>query len=208
MPKQLNAGQITQALQRAFGFKGRYVPMLDEVIVPVYVIQDPAPSNPTRLCAGVGDLVVVATINEYVQLFNPVGSGNIVNVTNVVTSSDVKLELLIAFFDSTVGLSVVGNHFRDRRLGGSPSSVIRTNSTQVGGAGDRVAIVAVDGALSQTAAWEASTGDPRQPLAVLGEGRGLIVQKRDQSVTGTIRVNFRYLEIPQTQENPAGGIPG
>jgi len=52
MPKMLNNGQITRTLQRAFGFKGRYNPMLDEVIVPVYPITDPAPAAPPRLCAG------------------------------------------------------------------------------------------------------------------------------------------------------------
>jgi len=210
MPKQLNNGKVTESLQRAFGFKGRYIPMLDEVIVPVYVIADPAPAAKSKLCAatvtvsnpdGTGGFLV------YAQLFNPVGSGNIVSVTNVVTSSDAKQTLAIRFFNGTVGVDRPDIHFRDRRVGGEPSTIIRRETNATSGQGDLVAFVDVDGALSQTAAWETQSGDPRQPLAVLDEGQGMIVQQ-NVDLLAQHRVNWRFLEIPITQQNPSGGLPG
>jgi len=207
MPKQLNSGQITQALQRAFGFKGRYIPMLDEVIVPVYVIADPSPASQTRLCAataGAGPSIALEVSG--VQLFNPLGSGNVVNVTNVTASSDIKQQHDITFFDGD--LPITSNiHFRDRRNRGTPSTQIRASASLLPFLGDTVAVIEVDGALAQTASWETQAGDPRQPLAVLDEGQGLLVQERDDALTGLIRVNFRFLEIPKSETNPAGGLP-
>jgi len=204
MPKQLNNGQITQALQRAFGFKGRYIPMLDEVIVPVYVIADPSPAAQTKLCAATASLTIDQT-NAFVQLFNPPGSGNIVNVTNVVAISDAKIAIDIAFHDTPGVQNLSDIHFRDRRFSGSPSTQIRSETPGVL-LGELVAVITVDGALSQTAAWETQAGDPRQPLAVLDEGQGLIVQKRD-IVSASLSVNFRFLEIPRSEVNPSGGVP-
>jgi len=78
VPKQLNNGKITEALAAAFGFKGRYIPMLDEVIVPVYQISDPAPSAPSVICAGTIIMPAPSTLPSavtQVQIFNPAGSG-------------------------------------------------------------------------------------------------------------------------------------
>jgi len=85
MPKQLNNGAITQALQRAFGFKGRYIPMLDEVIVPVYNIEDPVPAEPAQTY-GVAVLVPAATIIDdqmVAQMRNPVGSGVVCAINSI-----------------------------------------------------------------------------------------------------------------------------
>jgi len=208
VPKQLNSGAITQALQRAFGFKGRYIPMLDEVIVPVYVIADPSPASQTKLCAATTSVSTDAANFGIIQLFNPLGSGNVVNVTNVVVSSSVKEALNIVFFDGGDAFDQRPNiHFRDRRNPGEPSTVIRREAVVATPVGDLVATVEVDGALSQTASWESQSGDPRQPLAVLPEGTGLAVQQFDELITALFRVNFRFLEIPRTEVNPVGGLP-
>jgi len=69
----------------------------------------------------------------------------------------------------------------------------------------------VDGAFSQTAAWQAEGADPRQPLAVLGPGDGLLVQEVLESppISGdkNLTANFRWIEIPITEQSPEGGIP-
>jgi len=211
MPLPIQIGTVTQALQRAFGFKGRYTPMLDEVIVPVYVISDPSPAAITRIGAA------VATVGSQpdpgqsnVSLFNPPGSGSIVNVTNVVSQSDIKTQLRIVLFDGASGNKRPDIHYRDRRNQGEPTTQVRRQNASTGPVvGDLVAIVQVDGALAQTASWEANTADPRQPLAVLGENQGVAVEFPAGLTTGdSLVVNFRFLEIPISQINPAGGLPG
>jgi len=211
MPKQLNNGQITQALQRAFGFKGRYIPMLDEVIVPVYNIADPSPAQVTRLVAG----TLTETADDdpalqqiLVQVRNPAGSGVTLNVTDFVVQSNIKQTVHIAFFDGGASIIPDSVFFRDRRNSGLPAALMARTQNQVSSVGDVVAQVEVDGTLSQTASWETAASDPRQPLAVLSPGRGLIAQFTVFGATGdTLTVNFRGLEIPITETNPDGGIP-
>jgi len=84
MPKQLNAPQITAALQRVFGFKGSYRPMLDEVVVPVYLISDPAPAATQQLaqCSIISNGIPV-TAAPMTQFVNPEGSGILAVVTSV-----------------------------------------------------------------------------------------------------------------------------
>jgi len=214
MPKQLNSGALTQALQRAFGFKGRYIPMLDEVIVPVYIIADPSPAEVTRLCAGTVsvDLFTATGTSPYIQIFNPPNSGVIMNIDGVVAQSSIKLELGIAFNDSPPPTqNNTARKFRDRRNAGVPSADLGFNEAQNGAAGDLVAILQVDGGFSQTASWLADSSDPRQPLTVLAPGNGLTVQVRTTIVTPVIEDflsgNFRWLEIPITEQNPLGGLP-
>jgi len=207
MPKQLNNGQITQALQRAFGFKGRYIPLLDEVIVPVYNIQDPSPAAVTRLCIGVSAVAVSGPLNAFVQLFNPLGSGHLVNVTAAQLTGTVKLDIQIRYFDSPGAVLTIDTVFRDRRNRGLPAAQIFIDDTQ-GIVGQKIAELQVDGTLSQSASWVTQTADPRQPLTVLEPGQGVILQDSIGVAGGdSFSVSFRWLEIPLTQTNPLGGTP-
>jgi len=218
MPKQINAGKLTQALQRAFGFKGRYTPMLDEVVVPVYVIEDPAPAAVTRLCAGSRAFTATEPPGTlaYVQLFNPLKSGVIVNVTNVVVISlDVKQNIEIRINEAPAPELGNNSFFRDLRNSGrglqiKPIAQIHRDNAEVVPLGDLLAIVQIDATLSQTASWEAQGGDPRQPLVVLRPGSGLLTQVSVPTLASSdiYRTNFRWLEIPITELNPAAGIPG
>jgi len=209
MPKQLNNGQITQALQRAFGFKGRYIPMLDEVIVPVYNIQDPSPAAVTRLCIGT---IAVATntdpFRSFVQLFNPPGSGHLLNVTSAQVTGEVKFDLNILYHDLPGAVLGSDTVFRDRRNRGLPAAQIFLDDTTPP-VGQKIASLQVDGALSQSASWLTQGADPRQPLTVLEPGQGVIVQDNNAAVTGadSFSVSFRWLEIPLSQTNPLGGTP-
>jgi len=212
MPKDIQIGSVTQALQRAFGFKGRYTPMLDEVVVPVYVISDPSPAAVTRISAATRSVVKDDIINfSFLQLFNPAGSGILCNVTSATASSDIKQQLTVAFFDTRGSDQQSNIFFRDRRNEGLPACItLRETSFGTVAFGDAVAVLSVDGALSQTASWEEQTADPRQPLAVLPPGSGVIVRNTiaddAASALSTIIVNWRFLEIPITEQGPAGGI--
>jgi len=85
MPKQLNNGRVTQSLQSAFGFKGRYIPMLDEVIVPVYQIADPVPAEPSLTYAGRFFFDISVTDGDFPRLRfrNPPGSGVLMQLSGV-----------------------------------------------------------------------------------------------------------------------------
>jgi len=212
MPKQLNAGRVTATLQRAFGFKGRYTPMLDEVIVPVYVISDPAPAEITQLCAGttsasevLGDMNLLA-----VMLFNPEESGVICNVTTVSVIGNQKSNVNVVFSDFALIDPSGPATFRDRRVVGTPRCQLRRDQTRLTPlTGTIIAQFQIDGALAQSAAWLADAGDPRQPLTVLRPNQGLALQLN--TATGTpgdnLRGNFRWLEIPITEQRPPGGLP-
>jgi len=215
MPKQLQSGRVTQILQRAFGFKGRYVPMLDEVIVPVYVIADPSPAETTRLCAGDHSAFASPIGDEFpaVQLFNPVGSGIVVNVTKGVVTSETKELFNVSFYDTPLPAGTQVS-FRDRRntltldkAQRRPSCQLLRDNTSTVQLGEQIATLETDGTLSQTAAWEATAGDIRQPMAILGPGQGVIIQRRTAlSAFDQFRVAFQWLEIPITQTNPDGGL--
>jgi len=213
MPKQLNAGAITQALQRAFGFKGRYVPMLDEVIVPVYVIADPSPASQTRLCAGTVQTTSAATGDPdfpFVQLFNPVDSGVMLNITSVVILAGEKLDIDIIFEDAPgVQIGADPPQFRDRRNPGDPSAELRTDAgAQLSLFPDRVARVQVDGTFSQISSWGKQSNDPRQPLSILAPGQGLLAQQvAAVGIAGALLANFIWLEIPLSEVGPLGGLP-
>jgi len=211
MPKQLNNGQVTQALQRAFGFKGRYTPMLDEVIVPVYNIQDPSPATVTLLCAGIVAVPITGAGDNlrFCQLFNPRGSGRMINVTHAHVVGTTKFDLAIRYFDLPGDDQRPDAVFRDRRNRGTPVGQVRRDDTEANLVGFKIASLQIDGALSQSASWQTSGADPRQPLTVLEPGQGVIVQELVSSLAiDSFEVSFRWLEIPLTQTNPLGGIPG
>jgi len=207
MPVKIQIGAVTQALQRAFGFKGRYTPLLDEMIVPVYVIADPSPAQVTRLAGGTSE--TLANSNDQVlQLFNPPGSGTVINLTNAIVLGDVKFAFHIALLDFPVPNVSAPSFFRDTRNVGTPVGLLLSETNQVGLIGDRLATGQVDGAFSQSAAWEASASDPRQPLVVLEPGKGVIVQLINIGAPALMDVSWRWLELPASETNPFGGLPG
>jgi len=228
MPLPIQVGSVTQALQRAFGFKGRYTPLLDEVIVPVWVVQDPAPAVVTRLCSSAPQIDNAGAANfSHVILHNPAGSGvlGVVNGINLQVTGDGGVTLLkpqLINFHLTItdvppnpaGFKFAGV-FRDTRLGSVPSILE--------GIADRDAIPATSpivasfnfavgpgGALPVV--FKGESTDPRQPLLVLAPGSFIQATNAVAPQPGdnepAIRVIYQWLEVPITEQAPLGGIPG
>jgi len=226
MPLPIQVGSVTQALQRAFGFKGRYTPMLDEVIVPVYVVQDPAPAVVTRIAAG------TVTVPEpgdgefvHVSLWNPPTSGVLAVVNSVFvqvsdavdgTTSDPHTFIgKIKAAPVQPGGAETDSDFRDARLlGNEPALSMFGDLSVLGPAGPSIAqILFPSGATgSQPQLLKTQSSDPRQPLAVLAPGSLLELVNLKAGLAADLepktRASFQWLEIPITEQSPLGGLPG
>jgi len=226
MPKQLNNGKITEGLQRAFGFKGRYQPMLDEVIVPVYSIDDPAPAAPQRIVFGVrtAESVTEAAGRVFdVGAANPRGSGNllILNQLRIQIRGDKPggpstagiIPLALKLTETGIlGADLTPNStFRDRRIDGEPTTFLEARV--VGGPAGSATIaelfVAFDTGLSATVGIEAV--DLASPLAVLRPGSSLFVELDrlgsglDATAPAALTVTALWIEVPITFVGPLSG---
>jgi len=209
VPKQLNNGRITSALQAAFGFKGRYVPMLDEVIVPVYQISDPVPSEPQ---ASFGRRLIAtgaAAAFTAIKFTNPVNSGVLAMVTSASAGvapespgpgNAVGLSLIITDsvpLGSTDGLSAVA---RDTRVS-SGSSKMGMSFTQTGLDVNTIsAIITIflitDSVLAQVVGGSGAD-QPRLPPLVIRPGRGFEVILHGASAQDLpLLLNVAWAEVP------------
>jgi len=222
MPKRINTAQFTQALQRAFGFKGRYIPMLDELITPVYVLQDPAPSYATKIASGASTALEVLT-GDFVHnsLANPPGSGIIVVLTGLSFQANLEddkqiilpMEIVVTIQSKAQPANATSNgRWRDRRIEGIPAarlSSVTDTSGPVFPAMDRV-VFASGPAGALPAILQVITADPRQPIAVLPANSFLSTDSNtaaDAASKNRLRTNFHWLEIPESQGFGVGTPP-
>jgi len=223
MPKQLNNGRITLALQKVFGFKGRYIPMLDEVIVPVYQIEDPMPSQPFATGLGTQELPeaqgAAGTVNQ-INFTNPKGSGVNIILTHVSVGSFQKGVgpgglTVQAIFVRTGGIlsgaQTFGKIFRDRRISGTPKALITADGAAAPFGDSSVFAMLIIKTDEVSANLEGSQQvSPRQPLLMIDPSGGFAVQLRGDDAEAPngaeLLVNFSWLEIPLSQP-PEGGTP-
>jgi len=211
MPKNLNNAKITQRLVEAFQLKGRYIPMLDEVIVPTYVIEDPAPAHPNRLAAGF--VRIDGVEDPSLALVNPAGSG----VMIVVTFANLTVGKLTGAADTIsiggflragdIGVDAslkTSSQWRDSRLRGTvsdtPYGVMVANTSGAAGRQLFERAVFLDNAnpLVNTAVIEAPLMGPRQPPVVLGPDAALVLLP-DAGIPGSSTnsiLNCVWEEIP------------
>jgi len=207
MPKLLQNPKVTQALVKAFDLKGRYSPSLDEIVVPVYVLQDPAPAEPNRLAVGFGKLQGVA--GPSVQLFNPVNSGNMLMVNQVLMDAfkpsvpDLNFTIELQFSGSPLpdNPGVRAIEFRDRRLGNDKpvAQIFSQNTTFPTGQFfiQRNGFLPQGPGLEEIDVLASPFIGVRQPPIVLPPGQG--VSLTAVTVVDTIAefiVNFLWEEIP------------
>jgi len=211
MPKSLNNAKITQRLVESFQLKGRYIPMLDEVIVPVYVLDDPAPAEPNRLAAGTVEITAPGAGTTKLQLFNPPNSGvmTIVTFASIILSkaggaADFYPVLIFLVQSDQVpsdGSTALNTDWRDTRI--ALDEPYTTVSSSAGGiaAGSQIItqVLGLDPAasLAEVEVLASPVQGPRQPPVVLKPSTGIVLQVTNPQAAGlTMFANFLWEEIP------------
>jgi len=208
MPKNLNNAKITQRLVEAFQLKGRYIPMLDEVIVPTYVIDDPAPAEPNRLCAGTVRRDGVSA--PLIIIHNPVGSQILVVLTSVIAEASKLVAAGQAQLFLITGSLIGANIFNDN----SDNNSKAFRDTRITLAGPQAALLADAGGSGGVQIFERSVlvsdttepllfdmvsspvQGPRQPPIVLAPNTGLAININVGVEQISLAANFLWEEIP------------
>jgi len=190
MPKQLNNGRVTSALQAAFGFKGRYIPMLDEVIVPVYQISDPVPAEPARTYASRMIAAPAGVPNNFatITLSNPATSGTLLVISSIGVSVNIS-DIGIIPPDETPTMGVTAQLLESAGIGpqiaeavardkrNSLPSVGTVSASTTGSVADLLSGVIASMIVSSTELTETVVGgggtQPRQPPTVLTPGTSM-----------------------------------
>lgn len=211
MPVTLNNAAVTRALQRVFGFKGRFNPVLDEVVVPVYSLTDSTPQAPQPNAGGqvISPPAGAGSIPVNI-LLNPAGSGLTVTVEAVSAGIanggplvGTAPEVIFAFIQDTpaAALTLGGARWRDDRfraqVDGEPIAQVGT-FTRPSPVTPTAMLFA--GVLLSTDASRAlaQASLERQPIAVLPEGKGLAITFRDidaDTATYELMTNYVWREV-------------
>jgi len=208
MPKNLNNAKITQRLVEAFQLKGRYIPMLDEVIVPTYVIDDPAPAEPNRLAAGTVRRDGVS--QPLLIIHNPLGSQVLVVITNVVVETSKFVGApqggLFIITGDIIQANVFNDNsdnnskaFRDTRVTLSgPQAALLGDSGGSGGVQIFERSVVLDPGVSplQFDVISSPVQGPRQPPIVLAPNTGFAVSINVGVDQVSLVANYLWEEIP------------
>lgn len=119
MPKQINTYQVGQSLVKKFGLKGRFQPVLDEVIVPVVTVGETLPEDIRLAITGI-DLAASGAGNQNLVTFrNGVNSGILIRLKKWWAVSGAPLTDFISIaVGTTTVTSGTGGFWRDRRLAG------------------------------------------------------------------------------------------
>lgn len=140
-------------------------------MVPVVVVADLiAPENTdsstSRMAAGGTTRGAVAGQYSHVQLFNPVGSGNLVVLTYVSFSLGGADQALFGLYNTVLTNISTNKGWRDGRLKGSPASLVAHDTN--------VALLGSTIFRSETATAADSVETPFE--VVLDEGQGFVVK--------------------------------
>jgi hypothetical protein len=128
VPKQINTPSPGQALVRMFSLKGRFQPVLDEVIVPVVIVPLEAPATRKLAFWGTSQTATGAAQN-LVILQNRVGSGVLIVITKIWAFSSQAADTFVVLpVAGQLSASGIGNH-RDTREGFSQLPVMGIGTT-------------------------------------------------------------------------------
>lgn len=131
MPKQINNPFPGAALVRRFGLKGRFQPVLDEVVVPVINVESGDEESEETAAATFPNIPVAAGENSFLNLSNPTGSGVriVLEGYGVLAGASCGLEFSLAPF-SVVGATLVTSvkGWRESGLPGLPRGAVQAGS--------------------------------------------------------------------------------
>jgi len=212
MPKAINNGNVTNSLLKAFQFKGRYIPMLDEVIVPVYQIADPVPAAPGLVFGGsIFADGVVATEAPVFRLRNPPNSGVLLSVSAVSTGyaeiaiGPTKANLVVAEIQFSPGIlgdaSGVPIARDTRNLVQSRASLTSLNTVPTSAAATSLVKFTVKTSGERLELEGGAVVGVRQPLVVLQPNTALDIRYTVGDGLFAV-VNYSWLEVPIIDGTP------
>lgn len=125
MPKQINTPGPGRGLVNRFNLKGRFQPVLDEVIVPVTIVEPEGALTVVQHAVGTQRGAASGAGNQNtIYLINQTGSGALVVVDKVFATSgsalgdEVQIRIATGSFGGGLGL------WRDGREAGTPRAVM------------------------------------------------------------------------------------
>jgi len=212
VPKAINNGNVTNSLLKAFNFKGRYTPMLDDVIVPVYQIADPVPAAPGNTFGGSIFADVVPLLEAPIfRLRNPPNSGVLMSVSQASTGygetpvGQTKANLVVVEVQQNPGILAGASGVpiaRDTR-NNVQSRASLTSTTAVPAPATATSLVKfavkTDGVILELVMGSAIGA--RQPLVVLEPNTALDIRFTIAEALGAI-ANFSWLEVPVIDGTP------
>ncbi len=216
MPKAINNPRITASMQKAFNFKGKYIPMLDEVVVPVYQIDDPVPALPAKTFAGRFIVPGATSAGNFPQIIfnNPAGTGTLMMITQVsfgltdsipqpLAGEDFKYTAIIAGATTPTANVPTAPVNRDTRNAGK--SVIQISTGETSASADGFAALA-QAILNSTTGVSSLVGGPgpglpRNPPIIIRPDRQLKMLASGALADGATAlksfVNLAWTEIPE-----------
>jgi hypothetical protein len=130
MPKQINTASVGSRLVQLFNLKGRFQPVLDEVIVPVVSVD--AESVQQRPASGGQYQGGAAAEYSFALLSNPNDSGKIIRIPRIFCWSSNPGNFFLAQRGATYTLGAISSaatEFTDAGLRGSPVGTVQTGTS-------------------------------------------------------------------------------
>ena len=131
MPIKIGTARAWGRLRDLFDLKGKHELQLDEIIVPVVIVENVADElkegNLGQAQGGRAQAAAVGFIGQ-VQLFNPVGSGRMYELYQAVMNGGVNQVFDMGPVTAAIATSNFGQ-WQDRRLTGLPTGDIQGQST-------------------------------------------------------------------------------
>lgn len=194
MPKQINTATPGQKLVKLFGLKGRFQPVLDEVIVPVVSV-DQETNVAAGACGAVLNIGGTASNYAFAYLSNPSTSKSLIRVTHFIARAATgdNVHVLTNAAPLISSSATAGNRWwKEVGIPGTPVATFWTgeSTTDISGA-------------QALEIWVATGGVARAFGApfILNPGETLQMQFGTAALTATF-MGFEWTEEPLTITDP------
>lgn len=208
MPKQINTPTFGSQLVRLFNLKGRFTPVLDEVIVPVVVVGTSSPAQ-ERHFGGTAELGSTGATIKYHNLSNPAGSNVLLKLISVAVGQTAN-----AFWDFSVAGSgaamVNAATVATRELDGERRNVFAASGTRALLTAEETPPVIVVSRIArwnfviQTAALSAYGFNTPLDLRGVTLIPGQSFSASGGSMNATTTTAWRWIELPLVSKSSIG----